>query len=734
MKNAIQDTETKGLFGEKVTSTSDGNDGKISLVQFDVSELQKNIKNLEKAELELTLINRRDGSISGTDRLMVVPVTEDWDATNVTWNTHPAWNTDSVLYSDEFQIDKNGAVKNNVGITASSYDGTKVTVDVTELVKNMKENNHVLSLAICDEKGYELAFASTEGAAKLDAEKEAAPLLRGIVKRTYGKDAEVSRTAVAQDTFAGSWSGDQSADFGSKNFLRTSYGTDSKGILGTEGGSDNKVTYLKFDISQIDLNQADHVKLQMSLLGLRYDEAKNKDTQIQVAMAENTDWTENSLNWKNKPAILSQYGVVTSEEFNLGSVVSNDPGKISIPNGTVATTDVTEFIAAAKENKQDTVTLAVNVAGTNNVDKANRIFFVSKEGAQAYPDAQNMAPVLIETKTVAVSGLKVNAPTKTVYDLGESLDTTGMTVTASYEDGTEDSVDLSKVVISGFDSSKVSDNQTVTVKYAGQTASFAVTIKDVALEQAKERAVSAVKEKAETVAAEIEKLANLSIEQKDTYKAEAENKAKEAEIAINEASSADVMAEIEASVEAELDQILEAAKDADKKAEPAPEPEPVHKDGLSDEADTDGNWYYYLNNKIATEVTTVANNKNGWWSVVNGKVDFSYTGLAANEYGWFKVTNGKVDFGYTGLAANEYGWFKVTNGKVDFDYTGLAANEYGWFKVTNGKVDFDYTGLAANEYGWFKVTNGKVDFDYTGFATNDYGQWYVQNGKVDFSK
>lgn len=68
-------------------------------------------------------------------------------------------------------------------------------------------------------------------------------------------------------------------------------------------------------------------------------------------MAENTDWTENSLNWKNKPAILSQYGVVTSEEFNLGSVVSNDPGKISIPNGTVATTDVTEFIAAAKENK-----------------------------------------------------------------------------------------------------------------------------------------------------------------------------------------------------------------------------------------------------------------------------------------------------------------------------------------------------------------------------------------------
>ena len=124
----------------------------------------------------------------------------------------------------------------------------------------------------------------------------------------------------------------------------------------------------------------------------------------------------------------------------------------------------------------------------------------------------------------------------------------------------------------------------------------------------------------------------------------------------------------------------------------------------------DGNWYYYKDGQIATEIS----------------------GLAANEYGWFKVTNGKVDFDYTGLAANENGWFKVTNGKVDFDYIGLAANENGWFKVTNGKVDFDYTGLAANENGWFKVTNGKVDFDYTGTAVNEYGVWNVVNGKVVF--
>ena len=146
----------------------------------------------------------------------------------------------------------------------------------------------------------------------------------------------------------------------------------------------------------------------------------------------------------------------------------------------------------------------------------------------------------------------------------------------------------------------------------------------------------------------------------------------------------------------------------------------------------DGNWYYYKDGQIATEISGLAANEYGWFKVTNGKVDFDYTGLAANENGWFKVTNGKVDFDYMGLAANENGWFKVTNGKVDFDYTGLAANENGWFKVTNGKVDFDYTGLAANENGWFKVANGKVDFDYTGTAVNEYGVWNVVNGKVVF--
>ena len=738
MGKAISDLENYGLFGEKITSTSDGNDAKISVLKFDVSDLKKNIKNLEKAELELTLINRRSSSATGTDRLMVVPVSGEWDAKTVTWNTHPEWDTENVAYSEAFQVDKNSEVKNNVAITASNYDGTKAIVDVTELIKNMDDSENILSLAVCEEKGYELAFASTEGAAKLDTEKEAAPVIRATVKKVIGKDSEVSRTVVSQDTFAGSWSGDQTADFGAKNFLRTSYGTDSKGTLGTASGSDNKVTYLKFDVSQIDLSQIDRVKLQMTLLGVRYSEAANLDAQLQIAMAENTDWTENSLNWKNKPAILDANGVITSEEFKLGNIVSNDPAMISTPNGTVATADVTSFVEAAKAADQDSITLAVNMVG-KSVDKANRIFFVSKEGAESYANAENMAPVLVSTKTVAVSGIKVNAPTKTVYDLGESLDTTGMTVTASYEDGTEDVVDLSKVIVTGFDSSKVTEKQTVTVKYAGQTATFDVEIRNLTLENAKEDAVKAVNDKAASITAEIEKLANLSEDQKAAYKADVESAVKAAETAINAATTTEEAAAAQTAAETSLDSVLAAAKDADKKAEPTPdpdptpEPEPTYADGLANEIAEDGNWYVYKDNAVDFSYNGLAANKYGWFKVTNGVVDFNYNGLAANEYGWWKITGGAVDFNYNGLAANEYGWWKITGGAVDFNYNGLEANEYGWWKISGGAVDFNYNGLAANEYGWWKITGGAVDFNYNGLAANEYGWWKITGGAVDFT-
>lgn len=106
--------------------------------------------------------------------------------------------------------------------------------------------------------------------------------------------------------------------------------------------------------------------------------------------------------------------------------------------------------------------------------------------------------------------------------------------------------------------------------------------------------------------------------------------------------------------------------------------------GLSDTADKDGNWYYYINGK-KSNVTTVAQNKNGWWHVVNGKVDFTSNTVAKNENGWWKIKNGKVDFDFTGIAQNSNGVWYCKSGKVQFDYNGTLTTKVN---ISGGKVQF----------------------------------------------
>ena len=69
----------------------------------------------------------------------------------------------------------------------------------------------------------------------------------------------------------------------------------------------------------------------------------------------------------------------------------------------------------------------------------------------------------------------------------------------------------------------------------------------------------------------------------------------------------------------------------------------VPADGLANEIAADGNWYYYVDGKIATSVTTVTHNQYGWWYVKNGNVDFSYTGTVKYNNRTYSVKNGSVN-------------------------------------------------------------------------------------------
>ena len=90
------------------------------------------------------------------------------------------------------------------------------------------------------------------------------------------------------------------------------------------------------------------------------------------------------------------------------------------------------------------------------------------------------ATFTVNVQDVTLSGIAIASnPTKTSYYVGDTLDTTGLKLTATYNNGT------TQTITSGFtcDVSTLSTAgaQTVTVNYGGKTATFTVNVQDVTL-------------------------------------------------------------------------------------------------------------------------------------------------------------------------------------------------------------------------------------------------------------
>ena len=98
-----------------------------------------------------------------------------------------------------------------------------------------------------------------------------------------------------------------------------------------------------------------------------------------------------------------------------------------------------------------------------------------------YTDEENNQHVDYFKVTVGndyVANMKFIAPTKTVYNIGDTLDLTGGSITEVYASGKlGNKYDLTKDMISGFDSSTPGTKQ-ITVKFNGKTYNYTITVKD----------------------------------------------------------------------------------------------------------------------------------------------------------------------------------------------------------------------------------------------------------------
>ncbi len=87
-------------------------------------------------------------------------------------------------------------------------------------------------------------------------------------------------------------------------------------------------------------------------------------------------------------------------------------------------------------------------------------------------DPEEGIPQPVTLASISVS----SKPTKTTYEIGESLNTSGMVVQAAFSDGSVKTV-TSGYTVSGFDS-LTAGTKTVTVAYEGKTATFTVTVRE----------------------------------------------------------------------------------------------------------------------------------------------------------------------------------------------------------------------------------------------------------------
>ncbi len=115
---------------------------------------------------------------------------------------------------------------------------------------------------------------------------------------------------------------------------------------------------------------------------------------------------------------------------------------------------------------------SVTFIGNKAFSKTNNIIIHCHQNTYAYQYAEENS--LSITIIVAITGIAVTTyPQKTVYAMGESFDSTGMVVTASYDNNTFAAVE--DYTVEGF-SSAAPGPVTVTLSHRGMTATLTVTI------------------------------------------------------------------------------------------------------------------------------------------------------------------------------------------------------------------------------------------------------------------
>ena len=145
-----------------------------------------------------------------------------------------------------------------------------------------------------------------------------------------------------------------------------------------------------------------------------------------------------------------------------------------------------------KGEKLSTVTLTKGftwVDGEKVLDTVGEMTFKAKftpTDTKNYNVVELDVKVMVEDNTtpppaLTVTAISVNSTNhKTEYKVGEDLDLTNLTIEVTKSDGSKETVNVEKFMVTGFDSSVANPSQKLTITYVGKTTTYTVKIEDAA--------------------------------------------------------------------------------------------------------------------------------------------------------------------------------------------------------------------------------------------------------------
>ena len=187
------------------------------------------------------------------------------------------------------------------------------------------------------------------------------------------------------------------------------------------------------------------------------------------------------------PGYTQQTGSVTVTVTGEDNPVA-DPANVTVTLAEDAAQWVTVTFTVTPENatltlKDGETQVAPTEGTTYQLLKGHAYTYTAETTEEGYePAAGTVTPNENSTQTVALKKVqsievKNGSTHKTEFEQGDALDTTGLTVTVTYTDGTTRDI-TEGFTVTGFDSTNAMESQTLTVTYRGATAPYTIKINE----------------------------------------------------------------------------------------------------------------------------------------------------------------------------------------------------------------------------------------------------------------